>query len=157
MIVCPQLGRMTSVHQDIGSVLEMDGSSDKRRKPGLIFLAVGIVVIFIGVSWYASLPRAMAPDTFRDLLTADIRSNFLHIDRHAHPAASSLAKIEQQFGPIVKLEKIDQLLNPRWTYPTLQAEVTVVRKSSKRCETYTFTVADEGRLSLVGFSSDSPR
>ena len=148
---------MISVRRDIGSVLEMGGSLDSSRKSRIILATVGIAIVSIGTAWYFSLPLAMERNEFRDTLTAHLKNNFAQVDRHEHLAASKLAATEHEYGPIERLDKFERILNPRWTYPTLQAEAIVVRGSSRRYETYTFRVDDMGRLILVGFSSGSPR
>ncbi len=135
----------------------MGGLLNSPGKSRIIVAIVGTAIVSIGTAWYFSLPFAMARNDFRDTLTAHLKNNFTQVDRHAHPAASILAETEHEFGPIVRLDKIERIPDPRWTYPTLQAETSVVRGSSKRYETYTFTVDDKGHLNLVGFSSGSPR
>jgi len=127
-------------------------SEPKANKTFLrVAIALALLVLACG-TYYFFLPQALTRSEFQKTLRIALMNNFQSVEMSL-PIREQLSNIEKGSGRINAIRAI-QMLDPRFTYPTLQANVFLERNKSYRYESYTFTIGADGQLVLRGLKSE---
>lgn len=151
MMGCQPLDPTTSVRQGIASGLVRGGSLDKRR-PTSAQVCLGVAFLLTAglVIGYLCLPEALAPSDFERQLRIAAGSNFSDVEMPSSQSRDLLSDITKRYGKVEAVMSSRCLINPKWSYPTLQGRVVVRRRNKTSIEDYTFLVGAESRLVLLG-------
>lgn len=113
-----------------------------------------LVLVAIPTVAYLLLPSAMPRDEFRQRVSKLWKGDSQSIRTRTADILKKRGDIERASGSVITVLECENVLNPKFTYPTLQATLLVRRSKGVRREFVTFVVSDDGALVLVALKSD---